>query len=164
MSGDGTTDSYLDTRAMEFFGIGGFVISLIALALGAANAVQATRQRSRQENAAVTGDIYPVLRTLRDASCQYSKPLGGQRSEDLVTLHYAIIDLSDLASAINDKQLRDLVTSLIEHPVTSIVLMIDPPRFESLYLRDRDIALFLDLAKKAAMAIARCQQLRRGVS
>lgn len=149
---------------MELFGIGGFVISLFALALGVANTVQATRQRSRQENAAVTGDIYPVLRTLRDASYQYSKPLGGQRYEHLVTLHYAVIDLSDLASAINDKQLRDLVTSLIEHEVTSIVLMIDPPRFEGLYLKDRDIALFLDLLRRAAKAIERCQQLRRGIT
>jgi hypothetical protein len=139
-------------------------IALVALVLGVFNAVTGARQRVRQEDAAVTGDLYPILRVLRDAGWQYAKPLGGQRNEDLVTLHYALIDLRDLRPAVRDKLLRDQVDALLQHDVAGLAMSIDPPRFVGATFGGDMLGSFHDFAKHAHDAVERCQGLRRGAA
>ena len=145
-------------------GVVGLVFSLAALGLGIANAVVAWRQRGRQEDAAVTGDLYPVLRTLRDSAWHYAKPLGGQQSDDLITLNAGLRDLADLYPAIRDSELREAVQALLEHDVAGIALSIDPRRFISAGVVDEALGWFSDFANLAQTAVSRCQALRRGAA
>jgi len=140
------------------------LISLGALALGVVNALISSRQRSRQQDSAVTGDLYPVLRNLRDAGWQYAKPLGGQSLDDLVILHYALIDLLDLRPAIQEEELRQRVDELLEHDAASLALSIDPPRLVTVGFPEDTLAGFHDFAERAQMAVERCQSLRRGAT
>ena len=140
------------------------IISVAALAVGLVNAIASARQRSRQEDAAVTGDLYPILRGLRDSAGQYAKPLGGQGNADLVAMHYGLIDLNDLRPAIRDKSLLKQVVALLEHDAADLAMSIDPPRFEGATFTDDALNSFRQFAEAAQAAVGRCQSLRRGAT
>lgn len=139
-------------------------ISFLALILGLINAAVSAVQRSREGDAAVTGDMYPVLRALRDSAWQYAKPLGGQGNDDLVAMHYALIDLHDLQPAIRNKELRERVEALLTHDAARLALSIDPPRFMGAMFGDEALGWVHDFAVEAESAVQRCQALRRGAS
>lgn len=137
-------------------------LSIVALLVSLANAWIAQRLRQRQERAAVTADLYPVLRALRDNAQQFGKPLGGKQNEHLIALHYNVIDLNDLTPAIADKALRQECEALLRHPAVQTALLIDPPRFVGVMLADSAVQEFSSLAQEAHSAVKRCQTLRRG--
>lgn len=139
------------------------VISALALVLGVVNAVMGLRQRSREADAAVTADLYPVLRTIRDAAWQYAKPLGGGGDEHLVTLHYALNDLADLRPAIRNRELERSVGEVLVHPAAALPLSIDPPRFMGAFMGDDGAAEMHALATLVNDVVEACQRLRRGV-
>lgn len=141
----------------------GSITGLIGLAVSIASYLSSRRTRRRQEDAALSGELYPVLRALRDHAWEYAKPLGGQKKEDLVALLYALIDLLDLSHAVESDELANQVKELLEHDVASIVLSIDPPRFEGLWLVESAMVAFDDFTRRAAEALVHCQRLRRGV-
>lgn len=140
------------------------VLSVVAVLVSLLTAWAAHRQRHRQERAAVTANLYPVLRALRDNAQQFGKPLGGGTNEQLIGVHYAVIDLSDLTPAISDGQLKGDCEALLAHPASDIAISIDPPRLASIMLADHAISEFNRLAEDAQEAVQRCQSLRRGAA
>lgn len=142
--------------------LGSAVISLIALGVSSSTLLATLRQRRRQEDAAVTGDLYPVLRTVRDSAWQYWKPLGGQQNDDLITLHNALTDLIDLHPAIRDADLRSKVEGILGCKAAGMALSIDPRHFVGAVFGDEVYGWFDELIKKAEVAVQRCQVLRRG--
>ena len=139
-------------------------LSIGALGLGGVNYVVALRQRRRQEDAAVTGDLYPVLRTLRDSGWHYGKPLGGQQNDDLISLNAGLVDLADLYPAIQDRKLREAVKVLLDHDAAQFALSIDPRTFDSAGFTAEALTWFTDFANQAQTAVQRCQELRRGAA
>lgn len=141
---------------------GAVLVSSIALVLAIANTAVTLLQRRTTRRAAITSDLYPVLRSLRDAAWQFAKPLGGQGADSLIAVHYALVDLSDLMPAIHDAELKALAQELLDSEAAATALGIDPPRF--MMLMGDLSGPFDDFASTADRAVKRCQQLRRGVS
>lgn len=140
------------------------VISIIALAGSAIAGGFTLHQRRRQAAAAVTSDLYPILRGLRDSAWQWSKPLGGHGNDHLVAMHYGLVDLADLTPAVTDRALREACTELLDHPAAGMALSIDPPRFMGLTPVPPVDDLFVDFGKQAHAAVEKCQLLRRGTT
>lgn len=138
------------------------VVSVIALVVSIYNAISAKRQRTRQEDAAVTGDLYPVLRTIRDAAWEFGKPLGGQQNQHLVTLHNAVTDLIDLRPAVRNVALGNHIDRLLSYEAVGLVMSIDPARFVGAGFGEGTVVGFADLARDAHSAVQLCQGLRRG--
>jgi hypothetical protein len=61
----------------DWIALAGVGVAFIGLSLGAYKAISAARRRKRASASAVTADLYPVLRDLRDGSLAFIKPLGG---------------------------------------------------------------------------------------
>jgi hypothetical protein len=144
--------------------VGSAVISLIALGISTIGTTSSLRQRRRQEDAAVTGDLYPVLRSVRDSAWQYWKPLGGQQNDDLIALHNALLDLADLHPAVRDGELRQQVVRILGNDAAGMALSIDPRRFMGAFFGQEIYSQLDDLIKLADAAIQRCQALRRGAT
>lgn len=140
-------------------------IAAAALLVSTGTAVFTVRQRRRQEAAAVTADLYPVLRQLRDSAWQWGKPLGGQGSDHLIAVHNGLIDLADLTPAIADRTLAQRCRELLEHEVAGVAMSIDPARFMGLFVAGDELPIaFTEFAKRAGRAVERCQSLRRGAA
>jgi hypothetical protein len=140
------------------------IIAATALVVSAGTALFTVRQRRRQESAAVTTDLYPVLRQLRDSAWQWAKPLGGMGPDHVIAVHNGLIDLVDLTPAIADRTLAQRCRKLLEHDVAGVALSIDPPRFHNLVGGGELVKSFTDFAQQAHQAVERCQSLRRGAA
>ena len=139
------------------------LISSLAFLVSLYVAVANRRHRSRQEAAAVMGELYPILRSARDAAFNFGKPLGGGKADQIVTFHNALKDLADLRPAIHDVSLGELVDRLFQHQAVGFAMSIDPERFIGMALLDDGYVTFLDCSCDCARAIERCQELRRGI-
>ena len=144
--------------------LGSATISLIALVVSAIGTTSSLRQRRREESAAVTADLYPVLRSVRDSAWQYWKPLGGQQNDDVIALHNALLDLADLFPAIKDEELSKQLEAILANNAAGMALSIDPRRFRGLHFGDAVYGCLDDIIKQADEAIQRCQALRRGAT
>lgn len=139
------------------------VISAMSLLLSIAIAVVARRSVRRVERAAVVGDLYPVLRSLRDAAWEYGKVLGGQSPQALMALNAAVRDLIDLHPAIEDEELAAILQDVLQSDAVSLALTIDPARFVGAAMADEVLRDFVRVSQRGQDAIHRTQALRRGV-
>lgn len=111
----------------------------------------------------MTSELYPVLRSARDASFNYGNPLGGSSPSHLITFHNAIKDLTDIRPAIHDDELQKLVDAVLNHPASGIAGGVDPERFIAIVLPNSTQDYFIECAQACATALERCQSLRKGV-
>lgn len=140
------------------------VISVVAVSVSFWSAFRAADRDRRAADAAVTGDLYQILRTIRDAAWQYAKPVGGGADEHLVTLHFALLELRDTLPRINNARLATDSKGIFEHPASGVPLGIDPPRFNGAFMGPDYVASVAELATLADGAIQQCQAIRRGVT
>lgn len=122
------------------------------------------RQQRRQGAAAVTTDLYPVLRQIRDGAWQWAKPLGGRNPDHVIAVHNGLIDLNDLTPAIADRTLARRCQELLDHDVAGVAMSIDPPRFNNMAGGEELVRLFADFGQQAHQAVEQCQRLRRGTA
>lgn len=140
------------------------ILSAAAFLVSVGAAFFTVRQRKRQEAAAVTTDLHPVLRQLRDSAWQWAKPLGGKGPDHVIAVHNGLIDLVDPTPAIADRTLARRCQELLDHDVAGIALSIDPPRFNNMTGSEEIRKLFADFGQRAHQAVERCQRLRRGTA
>lgn len=149
--------------AVAWIALGSAVIALTALGVSLYTAVAGARQRKRQDAAALTGDLYPILRDLREATFAYGKPLGGENPQALISINRFATDLIDFYPTIYAEDLRLAVEERLQNPAIGTALAIDPDRFHCMVTTDELLAEFLVASHVSDKALQRCQALRRRI-
>lgn len=157
------SDSLPDVSAATWIALGSAVIALVALEVAIYTVVTGGRQRRRQEVAALTGDLYPILRDLREAAFAYGKPLGGENPQALISINRFSRDLIDFHPGIYDEDLRLSVEELLGNSAIGAAPSIDPDRFMGMVASDHLLNEFLVASKLSDKALQRCQSLRQRV-